>query len=60
MSETILYKVESGVATITLNRPDKFNSFTREMALACQARLEEAANDPAVRAIYLTGAGKAF
>lgn len=60
MSDSILYKVESGVATITLNRPDKFNSFTREMALACQARLEEAAIDPEVRAIYLTGAGKAF
>lgn len=60
MSNTILYSVDSGVATITLNRPDKFNSFTREMAQACQQRMDEAANDAAVRAIYLTGAGKAF
>lgn len=58
--ESILYKVENSVAVITLNRPDKFNAFNREMALLLQDKLDEAAADEAVRAVYLTGAGKAF
>lgn len=45
---------------ITLNRPEKFNSFNREMALAFQAAMDEAAKDRAVRAVLLTGNGKAF
>lgn len=45
---------------ITLNRPDKFNSFNREMALQLIAGLDKAAKDSQVRAIVLTGAGKAF
>lgn len=56
----ILYSIQQGVATITLNRPEKFNAFNREMALLLQARLTEAGNDKEVRCIYLTGAGKAF
>lgn len=56
----INYKIENGVAIIILNRPDKFNSFVRQMALDLQARLDEAAVDKNVRAIYLTGEGKAF
>lgn len=51
--------VEKGVARITLNRPDKFNSFNREMALEMQAALDAAA-DRSIRAVYLTGEGKAF
>lgn len=45
---------------ITLNRPDKFNSFNREMALQLIAGLDKAAKDSQVRAIVLTGNGKAF
>lgn len=48
------------VTVITLNRPDKFNSFNREMALALHAALDEAENDKNCRAIVLTGNGKAF
>jgi 2-(1,2-epoxy-1,2-dihydrophenyl)acetyl-CoA isomerase len=51
---------EGGVYTIKLNRPDKFNSFNRDMALQLQAALDEAGADKAVRAVYLTGEGKAF
>jgi 2-(1,2-epoxy-1,2-dihydrophenyl)acetyl-CoA isomerase len=57
---SILFEVKDGVACITLNRPDKFNSFNREMALLLQSKLDECANNESIRAIYLTGAGKAF
>lgn len=56
---SILFSIDDGLATITLNRPDKLNSFNREMALEMQSRLDECA-DEAVRAVYITGAGKAF
>lgn len=56
----ITYEVNSNVAHIKLNRPDKFNSFNREMALELQEFLKDAADDSDVRAIYLTGEGKAF
>lgn len=49
-----------GILRITLNRPDKFNSFNREMALAFQQQLDKAAEDKAVRCVYITGEGKAF
>lgn len=54
------FKIENGVGVITLNRPDKFNSFVRQMAMDLQARLDECATNSEVRAIYLTGEGKAF
>jgi len=57
---SILYKVENGVAHIILNRPEKFNSFNREMALLLQAKIDEAAADRAVRCLLLTATGKAF
>jgi 2-(1,2-epoxy-1,2-dihydrophenyl)acetyl-CoA isomerase len=57
---SILYKVEQGVAHIVLNRPEKFNSFNREMALLLQAKIDEAAADAAVRCLLLTATGKAF
>lgn len=58
--DAILFSVESGVAYITMNRPDKLNSFNRPMALQLQAILDECASDENIRAIYLTGAGKGF
>lgn len=59
-TQQLLYKVHHGIATITMNRPDKYNSVTREMALAMQGAVAEAAGDDEVRVIVLTGSGKAF
>lgn len=57
---TILFEIKNNVAVITLNRPEKFNSFNREMALELQQRLDDCATDAAIRCVYLTGNGKAF
>lgn len=56
----ILQNIEQGVAFITLNRPDKLNSFNREMALALQDALDAAAVSNEVRCICISGAGKGF
>ncbi|MBC3541582.1 enoyl-CoA hydratase-related protein [Rufibacter sediminis] len=56
----ITYSLENGVATLTLNRPSVFNSFNREMALALQEHLRACAQNDEVRAVVLTGEGKAF
>lgn len=58
--EHILYELDQGVATITLNRPDVLNSFNRVMAAELRQALAEAGADAAVRAVLLTGAGRAF
>lgn len=60
MSNTIVLNKENGVGYITLNRPDKFNSFNREMALAFHQALDDCNADENIRAIYITGEGKAF
>jgi 2-(1,2-epoxy-1,2-dihydrophenyl)acetyl-CoA isomerase len=60
MSGTILRETDNGVLTITLNRPDALNSFTVEMKETLLAALKDAAKDREVRAIVLTGAGRAF
>jgi len=57
---SILMAVDNGVATLTLNRPDKLNSFNREMALQLQTKLDECAVLDEVRCVYITGAGKGF
>jgi 2-(1,2-epoxy-1,2-dihydrophenyl)acetyl-CoA isomerase len=59
-AETVLYDPSDGVAVITLNRPDAMNSLTVEMKVALRAALERAAGDEAVRAVLLTGSGRAF
>jgi len=51
---------QNNVLLIKLNRPDKFNSFNREMALLLISELEKAEADKSVRAIVITGEGKAF
>ena len=58
--ESILLKIENSVAWITLNRPEVFNSFNREMALLLQKTLDNCNTDAIVRAIVITGNGKAF
>jgi len=60
MSDTLLREASDGVLTLTLNRPDALNSFTVEMKEALLAALKDAARDKEVRAIVLTGAGRAF
>ncbi|HYF32270.1 MAG TPA: enoyl-CoA hydratase-related protein [Chitinophagaceae bacterium] len=57
---SILLNIDKGVGFITLNRPDKLNSFNREMALLLQEVLDQCGNDNAVRAVHITGAGKGF
>lgn len=56
----INYTVESSVAKISLNRPEKYNAFVREMSLELQEALRKAEHDENVRAILLTAEGKAF
>lgn len=59
-NNTILYQQEGSVARIILNRPEVYNSFTQEMMIRLQDVLNQAAADQTVRAVLLTGAGKAF
>ncbi|SDJ31728.1 Enoyl-CoA hydratase [Actinokineospora alba] len=60
MSKPLLIEDQAGVRTLTLNRPDAFNSLTVELKEDLLAALEAAAADDSVRAVVLTGAGKAF
>jgi enoyl-CoA hydratase/carnithine racemase len=58
--QTLLYAVSDGVATITLNRPDKLNAFTAQMRDELIAAFDLTDADDAVRAVVVTGAGRAF
>lgn len=59
--EAVLYEVTAtGVAVMTLNRPDRLNTWGGDIATAFYAGLDRAEEDPAVRVIVLTGRGKAF
>ncbi len=58
--ELVTYQVKDQVAYIYLNRPEKFNSFNRAMAFELQQHLDACASDKNVRAVYLSGNGKAF
>lgn len=60
MSTTVLYETADGVATLTLNRPDRLNTMTDELLTAALAALQRAASDDGVKAVILTGAGRAF
>jgi 2-(1,2-epoxy-1,2-dihydrophenyl)acetyl-CoA isomerase len=60
MNNSILIKIENQVAYVTLNRPDVFNSFNREMALSLQSILDDCEHNNEVRSIVITGNGKAF
>ncbi|WP_369992646.1 enoyl-CoA hydratase-related protein [Winogradskyella sp.] len=57
---SIELKIENNIAYITLNRPEVFNSFNREMALNLQQVFDDCDSNSEVRAIVLTGNGKAF
>ena len=57
---SVLFEIKNSIAFITLNRPEKLNSFNREMALLLQDRLDECEKNISIRCVYITGAGKAF
>jgi 2-(1,2-epoxy-1,2-dihydrophenyl)acetyl-CoA isomerase len=59
-SDTVLASLEAGVLRLTLNRPDKLNSFNEDMHLALRAEIQRAHDYDAVRAVLLTGAGRGF
>lgn len=56
----IQLEIKEGSAIVRLNRPEKFNSFNRTMAIELQAVLDQCAGDDSVRAVLITGNGKAF
>lgn len=58
--QSILLEIKNSIAFITLNRPEKFNAFNREMAFELQHVLDECEKDNNIRCVYITGAGKAF
>src|SRR3954465_5730607 len=60
MFSFILYQINNGIATITLNRPDVYNAFNDPQSYELQKALKLSEKDPTVRVVVLTGAGKAF
>ena len=58
--ETVLYDIADRVCTITLNRPEKLNAWTRQMHVDLREAMQKAGGDESVRAIILTGAGRGF
>jgi enoyl-CoA hydratase/carnithine racemase len=58
--DTILYEVDDAILTITLNRPDKLNAFTTKMLTELIDAFDRADKDDAVKAVIVTGAGRAF
>src|SRR6202044_1801646 len=60
VTEVVQYSVENGVATITLNRPDKLNALNDDMYAGIKAALDRTDSDDGVRAVIVTGAGRAF
>ncbi|CUH81235.1 2-(1,2-epoxy-1,2-dihydrophenyl)acetyl-CoA isomerase PaaG [Tropicibacter naphthalenivorans] len=59
-TDPVLSSLKDGVLTVTLNRPDKLNSFNEDMHLALRAQIQRAHDDPDVRAVLITGAGRGF
>lgn len=60
MYNTVLFSIDNGVCSITLNRPDVFNSFNEELSAEFIGALKKANKDETVRAVVIGGAGKAF
>ena len=58
--QNILFEINDGIARLTLNRPDKLNSFTVAMHLEVREALKQVQNDSSVRVLVLTGAGRGF
>ncbi len=60
MSEILRYELQDGIATLTLNRPDRYNAFNNDLSFQFIDALKKVRRDPEVRVIVLTGEGKAF
>lgn len=60
LDDEVLYEVRDGIATLTLNRPERLNTISREMLMLFGQLLLRADADPAVRVVIVTGAGRAF
>ncbi|MCZ6728848.1 MAG: enoyl-CoA hydratase-related protein [SAR324 cluster bacterium] len=60
MSENLKFEIDNGIATITLNRPEKLNAFTPDMLEAWLAAYRECRDSDAVNVVVLTGAGRGF
>src|ERR1041385_5212335 len=60
MAATVLYEAGEGVATLTLNRPERLNAITPELIEDLRGALGQAWEDPAIHAIRLRGAGRSF
>lgn len=60
MPQPLLFELSDGVATLTLNRPERLNALNRELRVALRDALQQAWDDPEVRAVVVTGAGRAF
>jgi 2-(1,2-epoxy-1,2-dihydrophenyl)acetyl-CoA isomerase len=60
MNETVVYEVEDGIGTITLNRPDRLNTMNFDLLEAAVGVFERAASDEAAKVVILTGAGRGF
>ena len=58
--ESIQFKIENGIAVLTLNRPDRLNSFTQAMHREVRDALDQVQADQSVRVLVLTGAGRGF
>ena len=58
--QSVILAADGAVATVTLNRPDKLNSFTSEMHARLRDALDRVADDPAIGALVITGAGRGF
>lgn len=58
--ETILFEIAEGVATLTLNRPDKLNAFTGAMHIELREALRRVREDSSASALLITGAGRGF
>ena len=58
--QTTRYDVDDGIATITLDRPDKLNAYNGQMRVELGLLFDETDADDAVRAVIVTGAGRAF
>ena len=60
MENAVLFEVNNGVATITLNRPDRYNAVNQELADGISNSLKKCEVDESIRAVVITGAGRGF
>ena len=60
MNETVLFEKKEGVATVTLNRPDRLNAVNDEIRAGLREKLDDACKDEDVKVIIVTGAGRGF